>query len=174
MIKYIYYLLISLFLVFIAQSVLSPLGILSNLNLLLVVLVFITVIFGFNLGFIFAVLIGFLANIYSFLPLGSLIISYLAIIAVINFFYKNVFINFSFYTILILILIATFLNFFIIYLLNLFFYFLGVVSLYVIVDKIFLLNLLWQFLLNLLFITILYFIAKFTIKKLNLAFLIKK
>jgi len=174
MIKYLYYFLISLTLVFIAQSILPVLGPLSNLNLLLVVLVFITIIFGINLGFIFAVLIGFWANIYSYLPLGTLIIVYLAVIWVVNFLYKNVFINFSFYTNLLLILIATFLHGLIIYLLNLLFYFSGVSALYIILDKVFLVDFIWQIFLNIILIIILYFIAKFTIKKLNLGFLIKK
>ncbi len=174
MIKYLYYFLISLALVFIAQSILPALTPFSNLNLLLVTLVFITIIFGFNLGFIFAVLIGFLINIYSYLPLGTLIIVYLLVLLAVNFLYKNVLINFSFYTNLILILVATFLYSLLVYILNLLFNFLGFVKLYINLDWIFLANLGWQLLSNLILMMALYFIAKFTIKKLNLAFLIKK
>jgi len=174
MIKYFYYLFLSLILVFLQQSVLPALGFLANLNILLVFLVFITIIFDFNLGFIFAIFIGFLVNVFSFLPLGTFIIIYLVILGVINFLYKHVFINFSFLTNLILIVLATFIFNLLLLLVAFLFYLLNLTNIYIVLDGAFLINFLWQIILNSIMISLVYILAKLTIKKLNLVFIIKK
>ncbi|MFA5188815.1 MAG: hypothetical protein WC460_05635 [Patescibacteria group bacterium] len=174
MIKYLYYIFISLFLVFIQQSILMVFGYTANLNILLVFLVFITIISGFNLGFIFSVIIGLIAGLYSYLPFGSLIIIFLLIISLVNFLYKHVLINFSYLTNIILIVMATFLYNCLLVLINYLAYLLGMIRIYISVDSIFLINFLWQNILNVALISLIFVIAKLTIKKLNLVFLIKK
>jgi len=174
MIKYFYYLIISLILVFLQQSILSTLGHFANLNILLVVLIFITIIFGFNLGFIFAVFIGFFVNIFSFLPWGTLIIIYLIIISIVDFLYKHVLINFSYLTNLILIILATFIFNLLLLGIAFFYYLFNLINIYIILDKIFMVNFLWQIILNSIMISLIYILAKLTIKKLNLVFIMKK
>jgi len=174
MIKYFYYLFISLLLVLLQQGVLANLTLFSNLNLLLVVLVFITIVSGYNLGFILAVFIGLFSYFFSFLPFGTFIIIYLIILVLIDFLYKHVLINFSFYTSLILIVLATILYNFLLILFGYFYFWAGIMSFNFNLDKIFLANSLWQVASNAFLMAIIFIIAKITIKKLNLVFLFKK
>ncbi len=174
MIKYFYYLLISLVLVLFQQSVLGSFGALVNLNFLLVFFVFLTIVFGFNLGFAFAVFIGFFLDIYFYLPFGTFIIIYLLILTVVNALYKHVLINFSLYTNLILISLATILYGLLLVLFNFVFYLLGLVKIYIVFDLIYIFNLIWQIFFNSILMILFYFVAKVTIKKLNLVFLFKK
>jgi len=174
MLKYLYYILASIILVFLQQTILPNLGFLNNLNVILVSLVFITIISGFNIGFIFAMLLGLLFNIYSFLPLGTFIIIYLIICLIVNFLYKNVFINFSFLTNLILIIIATFLYSIFVSLSAYLFYLMNLSRIFIVLDQALAINFIMQLLLNSLLISLIFILAKLTIKKLNLVFLIKK
>jgi len=174
MLKYLYYFLISIVLVFLQQNILPNLGFLNNLNFLLVILVFITIISGFDLGFIFALIVGFIYNIFSFLPLGTFIIIYLVILILVNFLYKNVLINFSFLTNFILIIMATLLYNFLLPFVTYIFYALNIIKLYIVIDNDYIINFLKAIILNSLLISFIFIIAKLTIQKLNLVFLIKK
>jgi cell shape-determining protein MreD len=174
MIKYFYYLIISFCLVFIVQSFFSALGFLSNLNVLLVFIAFILIVWGFNLSFVFAIFIGLFLNIYSYLPFGTFILIYLLILFCVNFLYKNIFINFSLVTSLILIILSTICYEFLLLILNFIFYLVDLVNIYIILDKAFFFNLLWQIALNSLLMAFIFILGQVTTKKLNLTFLIKR
>ncbi len=173
MIKYLYYLFLSFFLVLIQQSFLSALGILSDLNLLLVFLIFVTITWGFNLGFIFAIFIGLFLSIYSFLPIGSFIAIFLLVLLSVNFLYKNVFINLSFNTSLILVSLSTLFYFIFIVLFSFLFYLFNLSNIYITMDRLLLDSFVRQIILNLSLMALIFIIAKITYKRLNLAFLIK-
>src|SRR4030042_6159880 len=174
MIKYLAFIVLSLLVVLISISLIPVLGFFSNLNIILVFLVITTIIFGFNHGFLFAVIIGFFMNFYSFFPFGTYIIIFLLIIWLVDFLYKHVLINFSIFSNMILIIIGTLVYSFFIILFNYIFYLLGLIKFYIFFDRFFLLSLIWQLGLNLLLIMILFFLAKLTIKRLNIVFLLKK
>jgi len=174
MIKYLYYLIASFLLVLIVQSTLPALGFFSNLNILLIFIIFVLIVWGFNAGFIFALFIGLFLNIYSFLPLGTFILIYLIILFGANFLYKNVFINFSLFTSLILISIATLLYEFLLLTFSFIFYSIGLLIIYMPLDKIFLTNLGWQLILNIILMSLIFIFGQITTRKLNLAFLIKR
>lgn len=174
MFKYLYYFCLAFVLVFLAQSVFTASEFFLNLNLLLVFLVFVTIIFGFNFGFTFALFLGFIQYFYSYLPFGTHIAIYLLIILGVNFLYKNVLINFSLNSAIILTFLATLIYNLLIVVFSLLNYIIGQSSAYILLDTTFGANLFWQVLLNLSLISIVFFIAKFTIKRLNLVFLIKK
>ncbi len=174
MLKYFYYFVISLVLVLLVQSLFSSLGIFSNLNLLLIFMIFVLIVWGFNIAFIYALFIGLFLNIYSYMPLGTFIIIYLIILFGANFLYKNVFINFSLFTSLILIILATLLYQILYVIFNFLFYLIGLVAIYTPLDKIFLSNLIWQLALNSILIALIFIFGQVTSKKLNLAFLIKR
>ncbi|MCX6745815.1 MAG: hypothetical protein NTX00_02225 [Candidatus Parcubacteria bacterium] len=174
MLKYIFFILISLILVFIQISFFGALPILANLNILLVFLIFINIVFGFDTGFIFALLIGFFLNLYSFLPWGTFIVIFLAIIWLLDFLYKNVFINFSIYSNLIMVIIGTILYVFSILLAYFIFYLMGLIKIYIVIDKLFWQSFSYQIILNLVLMSGLFYLAKLTIKRLNIVFLFKK
>jgi len=173
MIKYLYCFLFSVFLVFIAQSITS-LKYINNLNLILVALVFITIVWGFNLGFIFAIFMGFLLNLYSYLPLGTFIVIYLIIIGLVNFLYKHILINFSFVTNLILIVLASILYGLLLALFNYLFFLIGFVKIYILMDGLVINKLLWQVVFNAILTSVIFIIARIFYKRLNSVFLIKK
>lgn len=174
MMKFVYYLLISFVLVLLNQSVLLAFIPSENLNILLVSLVFVTFVWGFDTGFIFAVFIGFLLNLYSYLPLGTYILVFILIIGLVDFLHKQVFINFTFSTNIILIVLSTLFYSFLLTAINFILYFLGFISIYISIDKMFLTNLFWQIVSNSIFICLIFIFAKAIFKKLNLAILAKR
>jgi cell shape-determining protein MreD len=174
MIKYLYYFIISLVLVLLVQSFFPNLGIFSNINVLLIFLIFVLIVWGFNAAFVYALFIGLFLNIYSYMPLGSFIVIYLIILLGANFLYKNVFINFSLFTSLILIILSTLLFQILFITINFISYLLGLVNIYTPLDKIFLSNLIWQLVINSILIALIFIFGQVTTKKLNLAFLIKR
>lgn len=174
MIKYLYYLLIVFFIVWLMQNVLSASSLLINLNVILVFLVFVTIVFGINLGFIFALYAGVLMSFYSYLPFGTIMVAYVMVIVLVNFLYKNVFINFSLYTALILSCLATVFYTLVIFLFNLLLFFLGLTLVYLNLDQTYFFAFAWQLGCNLVLMSLTFLLAQFTIKRLNLVFLIKK
>jgi len=174
MLKYLYYFLISFILVLLSHSILSAFGTGVKFDIILVILVFITIVWGFNLGFIFAIFIGILLGIYSYLPLGSFVLIYLIIVALVNFLHKNVLINFSLITSIILIILSVFLYNILLYFFNLILYLLNVVNIYIVMDNNYWFNIAGQILFNSLLMIFIFIIGKATFKRLNLVFLIKR
>lgn len=174
MIKYLYYLAASIFLVFLSQSILSAIIPPENLNILIVFLVFVTFVWGINFGFIFAVFIGFMLNLYSYLPLGTYIVIYLILIVMVEYLHKQIFINFTFATNIILILLSTALYNILLVFLNFIFYMLDLTRIYISLDRQFFSNLFWQIVYNLCLISLVFVFARAIFKKLNLAILIKR
>jgi len=174
MAKYFYYLLISLALVFLSQSVFSAFIPPQNINLLVVFLVFATFAWGADLGFVFAVFIGLFMNLYSYLPLGTYIVIYLLIVALVDYLHRQIFINFTFATNIILILLSTILYDILLLAFNSIFHFLGLTQIYISLDKIFWADLFWQIIFNALAIGLIFIFAKAIFQKLNLAILAKR
>lgn len=90
----------------------------DSVNLILVALVFVLVIFGFNFSFWWILSAGVLLDLFSFNFFGLNILSLFFSILVINFLLNNFLTNRSIYVFLILIIVATithdfFFNFFI-------------------------------------------------------------
>ncbi|MDD5341498.1 MAG: hypothetical protein PHC97_03650 [Patescibacteria group bacterium] len=172
--KYFYYFIISFLAALFAQTLMPNLGFFANMNVLLVFVIFLLIVWGFNLSFIFAAFIGLFLNIYSYLPFGSFILIYLLILLGANFLYKNVFINFSLFTSLILIVLSSVSYGFLLIFLNFIFYKLNLTMIYISLDKFFFYDLFWQIILNSLLMAFVFILGQFTTRKLNLAFLIKR
>jgi len=173
MIKYIAYFLISFFLVFIQQSLFSGFSLLADLNILLITIVYITLVFGFNLGFIFALFIGFGIGLYTFLPFGVLLLIFLAIVFLIDLVNKYILTSFSFFTNFILIIGATISYYILIIVFSNLFFYLKILEVNLNLDQRFLDGFFNQLFLNTLLMIFLYLISKITFKRLNLAFLIQ-
>jgi len=82
-------------------------GILKDMNLLLVIIVFILGLSSFRLAAWWAISAGVVLNIYYFIPFGFVILSFMAAIIVTNFLLTNFFTNRSLYSFLFLTLIAS-------------------------------------------------------------------
>lgn len=144
----------------------------GNLNLALVVLIFILGFSGFNFAAWWAVGVGFLFEIFSFLPFGAFLISLSLTVIIANWLLNYFFTNRSLYSFLALTGLAT-----VIYelIINLFILiFAEASSAAAIADSDFWLSLLARIGLNLLATFIIYYIIYFLGRSLNPVFLIKK
>lgn len=83
-------------------------GFFSNLNLVLVVLIFILGFVNFNFAVWWSLGIGFLLEIFFFLPFGSYLISLGLTLIIANFLLNYFFTNRSLYSFLALVALATF------------------------------------------------------------------
>jgi len=68
-----------------------------NINLLLIVLIYVLVLGGFCLAGIWAISMGFILDTISFLPFGTFLISFSLSLIIINFLLVNFFTNRSLY-----------------------------------------------------------------------------
>jgi hypothetical protein len=82
-------------------------GMTANLNLVLVILIFILGFSGFDFAILWAVSIGFLFEIFSFLPFGAYLLALSLTIVVANFLLNHFFTNRSLYSFLALTGLAT-------------------------------------------------------------------
>lgn len=145
-------------------------GLAGNLNLALVVLIFILGFSSFNFTASWAVGLGFLLEIFSFLPFGAYLISLSLTIIIANWLLNYFFTNRSLYSFLALIALAT-----VIYelIINVFILiFVETNSAASIMAGDFWFSLIEQIGLNLLFTFIIYYIIYFLGKNLNPAFLV--
>ncbi len=174
MIKYLYFFLVSLLLVFLHQSIFSSIVPDGNINIIIVFLVFITFVWGLDYSFNFAVMVGFLQGFYSILPFGIFIIFYLAVIVSVDYLHRQIFINFTFTTNLLLIISST-LIFSVFIVLSIFLFRLtGLISVSLVLDIVYLNNLIWQTINNIILGSFVYIVAKAVFKKLNFTILIKR
>jgi hypothetical protein len=90
----------------------------KNINLIIIALVFILGLGGFNLAFWWAIGAGFLTDIFSFMPFGINLFCLLAALFIVNFFLANFFTNRSLYSFLVLNLLYTLIFRFFLILLN--------------------------------------------------------
>lgn len=105
-------LLLVLFIVTFQVSFISALpGSFSNINILLIFLVYILIISDLNIALIYALACGLVMDILSFYYFGVYSISFVVTLIVVNFLLVNFFTNRSLYAFLALIISASILNF---------------------------------------------------------------
>ncbi|MDP2736645.1 MAG: hypothetical protein Q8O59_02540, partial [bacterium] len=147
-------------------------GIASNLNLALVVLIFILGFSSFNFAVPWTIGLGFLLEIFSFLPFGTYLFSLSLTIIVANFLLNYSFTNRSLYSFLALTGIATIIYELIINFFILIFVEMNLAAL--ITAGNFWFSILEQIGMNLLLTFIIYYIVYFLGRSLRPVFLIKK
>lgn len=145
----------------------------NNLNIVLTVVIFITVILSYRLGFFWAVLSGIIIDLYSINSFGIVTLALVATVLGINILFDNFFTNRSFYSLLILGLIGTVLYNFIILILKFIFYFLKINNLNPSLNRFWFYDFFWQMILNLVLISIIFLFFNSLSKKLKSVFLIR-
>ena len=167
-IKIIFNLISIIFLVILQISFISGLpGMAANLNLILVILIFILGFSGLELAAWWAVGAGFLLEIFSFLPFGAYLVSLSLTIFIAKFLLNNFFTNRSLYSFLALTGLAT-----IIYRVIIYFFVLFFAQIDLIFDSNFFIAILEQVGLNFLLTFIIYYIIYFLGRSLRPVFLI--
>lgn len=166
--------LFTIFLVAIQLSFISglPSGF-NNLNLILVLLIFILALGGLRFSVWWAIGAGLLMDTLSFLPFGTYLISLAAIAFLIDFLLKGWFTNRSLYTFLALTALATFSYSILIKLASYLMHFLSGNELFLILNNEFWVNELNQLILNLLLAAIIFYFFNLLSIKLKPVFLIK-
>mgnify|MGYP001167429492 CR=1 FL=1 len=114
LIKFLKHFFIIFLILFLQIAVIPNLpSVFAQLNLILVMIVFVSVVFQFYLGVIYAFVWGFVLDIYSALPFGAILISLVITLYVVYEIFQRFLTNKSFYTLLGLVSVATVLfNFF--------------------------------------------------------------
>jgi len=147
-------------------------GMFSNLNLVLVILIFILGFSGFNLAVLWAVGLGFLLEVFSFLPFGAYLFSLSLAVIIANWLLNYFFTNRSLYSFLALTGLVTVIyelivNFFVLI-------FVEISSAASITAGNSWFSMLGQIGLNLMFTFIIYYIIYFLGRNLKPMFLVKK
>lgn len=150
-----------------------PFG-LDNFNFALVALIVILLVSSFSTSLWWAIGVGFLLDIYSFLPFGVYLACFFFTVLVANFLLVNFFTDRSLYSFLALIFLSSicfnFLFYSFIYFLEIF----GVTSAVVVLGRIFWINLTWQIFFNTLAVFILFYVVNFVSQRLRPVFLKRK
>jgi len=141
-------------------------GMFSNLNLALVILIFILGFSNFDFAVVWTIGFGFLLEIFSFLPFGTYIFSLSLTIVITNFLLTYFFTNRSLYSFLALTGLAT-----VIYQLIINFFIFIEMNSAAVMEGNFWSSILEQIGFNLIFTFIIYYIIYFLGKNLNQAFL---
>jgi len=148
-------------------------GWLNNLNFVLVILIFILTFSDLKIVLWWSIGVGWLCDIYSFLPFGFYLVSLFLTMLIANFLLTNFFTNRSLYSFLALTFFSTlFYEFFLFLMIYVWQLFVDPI-LFFAFTKEFWLKITEQAILNLLFVFILYYIISFVSHKLKPVFLLR-
>jgi len=146
-------------------------GIMSRINFVIIILIFILVLFNLKLALLWSLGLGILFGFFSFLPFGSHLFCLLISVVFSNFLFKNFFTNRSLYSFLLLtFFISIFYNVLMIILLLIYNFFGNYMLLKI--NMYFFENKFYELILNFIVVIILFYIINFFSKKLKPAFLI--
>ncbi|MBI4652919.1 hypothetical protein HY750_01565 [Candidatus Kuenenbacteria bacterium] len=166
-----YTLLIILISIF-QMSFLSHFDFLKNINLLLIIIIFTTAT-NYPLSLIGAIVGGFLLDIYSNFQFGSSIISLVLTVIIIKNIFNNYFSKHHFFTYPVIGFIGVLSYNFILALFISFFYLIKINEFNFILDKVYLINLIWQIILSIICIILLDLLTILIYTKLKKFFLLK-
>lgn len=145
----------------------------SNINLIIILLVFVLSIKGFSHAFWWLIGAGMILEIYSFLPFGVFLFSLMFTVLLVNFLLVNFFTNRSLYSYLALSISAIFVYEFILYLLNYFLYYFSDNDFILNINKSFFLEKFGVLVVNGLAVMVLFYIYNFISKNFQPVFLVR-
>lgn len=145
----------------------------NNINFLILVLVFILSLKGFAYSFWWAFGAGFILEIYSFLPFGVYVFSLCSAIMFANFLLINFFTNRSLYSYLAISSVAIFIYEFFLYFSNLLIRYFASSNFIFNINKNFFWDKISVLMINVLVMTILFYVINFINKNFKPVFLIK-
>lgn len=145
----------------------------SNINIILIFLVYILIIRDLDTSLKYAIAFGLLIDIFSFQQFGSYLLGFIFSLVIINFLLVNFFTNRSLYAFFALVAFATILNlFFTTIINNILFEFTGVFK--IIYNKEFFLSALRQLVLNSIFMIFIFYLTNFLSNSFRPVFLVNK
>ena len=145
---------------------------LSYLNLILCIAILL-LFYQSNFLLYFVIISGIILDIYSILPFSIITIGLIATIFLLNLLFKNLFTNRSLYSLLLLGLIGTITYNLISNILIYLTYLLKLTEYYPEINKLFFLNLTYQIIANLVFLSLIWFLSNLFKHKLQKTFFLK-
>lgn len=139
----------------------------NSLNLILSLLIFLTIIINYEKALVWALGSGLFLEMFTVLPFGLTTMSLILTVISINFLFNNFFTNRSFYSLMILGLFGTLIYNLLIFLFNILLIIFGF-NLFV---SDFLINFVWQPILNLVILAVIFFTYYISTKRLRSIFL---
>jgi len=147
----------------------------NNLNLVLCIIIFITAIVSYKMGLWIAFSSGLMLGLYSFFPFGLINIFLIITAILINFFFNNFFTHRSLNSLIILGLIGTAFYNISLLIANSIIFFIGQQrDIFNFLNIQFFYNLIWQIILNLVVLSLMFLILNFIVKQLKSVFLFPK
>ena len=146
----------------------------KHFNLVLSILIFIALIFNYNLALIQGLIIGFILDVVSMASFGQYLMAIFITLFMTNLLLNSVFTNKSMYTLMSLGVIGTILYNFLIWFFKLAAFYFKLTDLKLFFTKFTLFDLGWQVVLNLIFLTLCFIIIWFTSNILKSQFLSRK
>lgn len=176
MIKFFLNLILLFFYIILQISLLPSLGYpLNNLNLILSIIIFVIVIINYETGLWLAFGGGLILELFSIFPFGLITLSIVITAILLNSLFDNFFTNRSFYSLIILGLIGTFIYNFILFFANSVAYFMAPERNFFDLWHVhYLYNLSWQIILNLIVLSLIFLILNFISRKLKSVFILPK
>lgn len=171
MIKYIIPIILSLLIVMIQQSMLSGFDYVSLINIALITVVYIRLTFDLNLALYYALFLGIATSMYSYMPFGTHILAFFAILAIAHFLHTNVFTNYSLVSSIIITLVCSISYAIIIPLLGYLYYGFNITTLYISANAIYAFSALYQSIVNIAAMAFLFIITKIISKRFDRVFL---
>jgi rod shape-determining protein MreD len=136
---------------------------LDNLNLVLGVVVFITLI-DYQKALWVAFIFGLLMDIYSFKGFGLMSLGLILVVIIVNLLFKNLFTNRSLFSLLVLGIIATVFFEFLDFIFNHLYFYLKLATYPVTFSVLFFQDLFWQIVLNLVFLVFVFYFYRYLSK----------
>jgi rod shape-determining protein MreD len=176
MIKFFLNLILLFFYILLQISLLPSLGYpLNNLNLILSIIIFFIVIVNYKTGLWLAFGGGLILELFSIFPFGVITLSIVITAILVNSFFDNFFTNRSFYSLIILGLIGTFIYNFLLFFVNSIIYFINPErNFFDLLNVHYFYNLSWQIILNLAVLSLIFLILNFINRKLKSVFILSK
>ncbi len=112
------------------------------------------------LNLFWALISGFFLDLFSFFPFGIFIVVFVFLIFLINFLVKNFFTNYSFFSMFILGFIGIFFYNLFLIIISKVLYLVKIIDFNFILNNEYLFNFSWQLIINLIFLSILFFVKK--------------
>jgi hypothetical protein len=170
--KIFFYILLIILASIFQMSFLSHFDFLKNINLVLIIIIFTTTT-NYPLSLIGAIIGGFLLDIYSSFQFSSSIISLILTAIIIKNIFNNYFSKHHFFTYPVIGFIGVLSYNFIIAILNSFFYWIRINEFNFVLNKVYLISLIWQIILNIICIILLDLLTVLIHTKLKKFFLFK-
>jgi len=143
-------------------------------NPLMLLIIYITLIYGLRLSLICSIVGGFLLGLYSLLNFGLIMISLIICTLVVNYLFNKLFTNRSLYSLNLLVIFGTIVYNLSLFVINWFLFIFNSSTFFISINYIYIYHLIIQIALSCLVVTLIYILFNYLTQRLKKTFLIKE